>query len=99
MREVVSDKVTLLVTDEWVGYRGLAAEYPYEVIRHTHDQYVIGAIRTQTIEGFWSLLKRGIVGTFHKISEAYLPLYVNEFQFRHNMKGEADPFGQLIARC
>lgn len=99
MREVVSDKVTLLVTDEWVGYRGLAAEYPHEVIRHTHDQYVIGAIHTQTIEGFWSLLKRGIVGTFHKISEAYLPLYVNEFEFRHNMKGEVDPFGQLLARC
>jgi hypothetical protein len=91
--------VTLLVTDEWVGYRGLAAGYPHEIIRHTHEQYVVGAIHTQTIEGFWSLLKRGIVGTFHQVSESYLPLYVNEFEFGHNMKGVADPFGTLIANC
>jgi ISXO2-like transposase domain len=99
VREVVSDKVTLLVTDEWVGYRGLDREYPHEVIRHTHEQYVVGAIHTNTIEGFWSLFKRGIVGTFHKMSETYMPLYVNEFEFRHNTKGEPDPFGLLIASC
>ena len=74
-------------------------EYPHEVIRHTHEQYVVGAIHTQNIESFWSLIKRGIVGNFHKVSEAYLPLYVNEFEFRHNTKGEADPFGLLIASC
>jgi hypothetical protein len=86
VREVVSDKVTLLVSDEWVGYRGLASEYPHEVIRHTHEQYVVGAVHTQSIESFWSLIKRGIVGDFHKVSEAYLPLYVNEFEFRHNTR-------------
>jgi len=99
VREVVSDKVDLLVTDEWVGYLGLEMEYPHGVIRHTHEQYVIGAIHTQTIEGFWSLLKRGIVGTFHKVSESYLPLYVDEFTFRHNMRDVEDPFGEIIARC
>jgi transposase-like protein len=51
----VSEKVSLLVTDEWVGYRGLDAEYPHRVIRHTQGQYVVGAIHTNTIEGFWSL--------------------------------------------
>jgi transposase-like protein/IS1 family transposase len=88
VREVVSDKVSLLVTDEWAGYHGLGKEYPHQVIRHTHNQYVFGAIHTNTIEGFWSLFKRGIVGTFHKISETYLPLYVNECAF-----------GTLIASC
>jgi hypothetical protein len=99
VREVVSDKVTLLVSDEWVGYRGLDREYPHEVIRHTHEQYVVGAIHTQTIESFWSLIKRGIVGNFHKVSETYLPLYVSEFEFRHNTRGTEDPFGQIIASC
>ena len=99
VREVVSDKVTLLVSDEWVGYRGLDREYPHEVIRHTHEQYVVGAIHTQTIESFWSLIKRGIFGNFHKVSETYLPLYVSEFEFRHNIRGTEDPFGQIIASC
>lgn len=99
VREVVSDKVTLLVSDEWVGYRGLAAEYPHEVIRHTHEQYVVGAVHTQSIESFWSLIKRGIIGNFHKVSEKYLPLYVNEFEFRRNTSDLADPFGEIIARC
>ena len=99
VREVVSDKVELLVTDEWVGYHGLGKEYPHGVIQHTKEQYVVGAIHTQTIEGFWSLLKRGIVGTFHKVSESYLPLYVNEFEFRRNMRDAQDPLGEIIARC
>jgi hypothetical protein len=91
--------VTLLVSDEWVGYRGLDKEYPHEVIRHTAEQYVVGAVHTQNIESFWSLIKRSIIGNFHKVSETYLPLYVNEFEFRHNMKGEPDPFGTLITSC
>jgi transposase-like protein len=99
VRQTVSEKVSLLVTDEWVGYRGLAGEYPHEVIRHTRNEYVVGAVHTNTIEGFWSLFKRGIVGTFHKMSATYMPLYVNEFEFRHNTRGVEDPFGLLIASC
>ena len=59
--------------------------------------YVIGAIHTNTIEGFWSLLKRAIVGTFHKVSRKYLPLYVAEFQFRYNNRINDDIFGTAIA--
>jgi transposase-like protein len=95
----VSDKVSLLVTDEWTGYRHVKKIYPHQVIRHTHGEYVIGAIHTQTIEGFWSILKRGIVGSFHKVSKKYLPLYVAEFQFRYNNRHNADIFGAAIAGC
>ena len=48
------------------------------------------------IEAF---LKRGIVGTYHKMSETYMPLYVNEFEFRHNNRGNPDAFDLIIARC
>jgi transposase-like protein len=99
VREAVSDKVSLLVTDEWIGYHGLRREYPHKVIRHTHGEYVVGAIHTNTIEGFWSIFKRGIVGTFHNVSQKYLPLYVAEFQFRYNNRANADAFGTTIAGC
>jgi transposase-like protein len=99
VRQAVSEKVSLLVTDQWVGYRGLSPSYPHSVINHAAGQYVVGAVHTQNIESFWSLLKRGIIGNFHKVSDAYLPLYINEFEFRHNTRDEKDPFGLLMASC
>ena len=53
----------------------------------------MGAVHTNTIEGFWSILKRGVVGTYHKVSRKYLPLYVAEFAFRYNNRKNADIFG------
>jgi hypothetical protein len=49
---------------------------------------VVGAVDTQNIDGFWSLLKRGVIGTYHKMSDTYMPLYVNEFEFRHNHRSD-----------
>ena len=99
VRGAVSEKVSLFVTDQWVGYRGLDADYPHDVIDHAYGQYVVGAIHTNTIEGFWSIFKRGVVGTFHKVSAKYLPLYVAEFQFRYNNRENADIFGEAIRGC
>lgn len=47
-------------------------------------------MHTQTIEGYWSLLKRGIVGTFHHISREYLPMYLREFEYRWNLRHVSD---------
>jgi IS1 family transposase/transposase-like protein len=99
VREAVSHKVSLLCTDQWVGYKRLDKEYPHETVDHIRGQYVIGAVHTQTIEGFWSIIKRGIVGSFHKVSRKYLPLYVAEFQFRYNNRQNADIFGTAIEAC
>jgi hypothetical protein len=49
--------------------------------------------------GFWSLIKRGCVGTFHKASKKYLHLYVAEFQFRYNNRHNEDIFGTAIGGC
>ena len=62
-------------------------------------EYVIGSVHTQTIDSFWSLLKRGVMGTFHKVSRKHMPLYVAEFQFRYNNRENPDIFGAAIARC
>src|SRR4051794_39971012 len=71
-----------------------AKEFPHHTVDHAIGQYVVGAVHTQTIEGFWSIMKRGIVGTFHKVSAKYLPLYVAEFQFRYNNRLNPDIFAE-----
>src|ERR1700688_1411830 len=99
VRESVSTKVSLLCTDKWVGYTHLNREFPHSTVDHAAGQYVCGAVHTQTIEGFWSIFKRGVVGTFHKVSAKYLPLYVAEFQFRYNNRLNPDIFGEAIRGC
>ena len=99
VRLAVSTKVSLISTDEHRGYMHLGKRYPHGFVRHGQGQYVHGAIHTNTIEGFWSIVKRGIVGTFHKVSAKYLPLYVNEFEFRYNNRKNADIFGAAIRAC
>jgi hypothetical protein len=97
VNEVCSNKVSLLATDAWPGYQDLPAGIPHSSVDHSRHQYVIGAVHTNTIEGFWSIFKRGVVGTFHKMSRKYMPLYVAEFQFRYNNRFNADMFGTAIS--
>ncbi len=99
VKEAVSNKVSLLATDDWPGYNWEIDKFPCSVVDHSKHQYVVGAVHTNTIEGFWSILKRGVVGTFHKISAKNMPLYVAEFQFRYNNRMNTDIFGAAIARC
>ena len=99
VRESVSTKVSLLCADQYPGYNPLRMDYPLATIDHARGQYVVGAVHTQTIEGFWSLVKRGMIGTFHKVSHKYLPLYVAEFQFRYNNRENPDIFGTAIRGC
>ena len=99
VRGAVSERVSLLCTDAWKGYGPLGKEFPHGVVDHAKGQYVVGAIHTNTIEGFWSIFKRGVVGTFHKVSAKYLPLYIAEFQFRYNNRANAGIFGDAISGC
>jgi len=62
-----------------------------------HDP--ISLCTVNTIEGFWSLMKRGIVGTYHKVSRKYLPLYIAEFQFRYNNRSNLNIFEDAISGC
>lgn len=100
INETVSTKVSLLAHDDFYSYQHLAV-HPYfrhvdGAINHSKGQYVVGAIHTNTIEGFWSLVKRGIVGSYHKVSKKYLPLYIAEFQFRYNNRHNEDIFGLAV---
>jgi transposase-like protein len=99
VRNTVSDKVSLVATDEHAGYRLLKWAYPHEIVKHSDGEYVRGRVHTESIESFWSLLKRGIMGNYHKVSAKYLPLYLNEFTFRFNNRNNADIFDKIIAGC
>ena len=104
VEDTVSNRVSLLCTDHWKGYKFLKPRgMPHEIVTHRDEEYVrqhiVGAIHTNTIEGFWSLFKRGIVGSYHKVSRKYLPLYIAEFQFRYNNRNNPNIFGEAISGC
>lgn len=100
IRCTVGTEVSLLATDEHRGYMDLKRSgYKHGAVNHSRKRYVIGAIHTNTIEGFWSLVKRGMVGTYHRVSRKYLPLYIAEFQFRYNNRLNADIFAEAIRGC
>jgi transposase-like protein len=99
VNETVSNKVSLLATDSWPGYSDYLRHLPHQKVDHHRGQYVVGAVHTNTIEGFWSIFKRGVVGTFHKMSAKYMPLYVAEFQFRYNNRFNPNMFETAIAGC
>jgi len=99
VRQAVNTKVSLIATDENAGYRHLGRAFPHGTVSHVRHEYVRGLVHTNSIESFWSLLKRGVVGTYHNVSKKYLPLYLNEFQFRFNNRNEADIFGKAIGGC
>jgi hypothetical protein len=99
IREAVSSDCSLLATDEHRAYWHLGEEYNHGAVDHSSKKYVVGAIHTNTIEGFWSLIKRGVMGSYHKVSRKYLPLYIAEFQFRYNNRLNPDIFGEAIRGC
>src|SRR5271156_4135087 len=100
VRKTVSSKVDLVATDESYRYRHLRQiGYPHAFVTHKTEEYVRGKVHTQTIESFWSLLRRGIMGSYHKVSRDYLPLYLAEFSFRYNNRKNPDMFGELLSRC
>jgi len=75
----------------WLKKDGKPLGYQHRRIKHSAKVYVIGDIHTNTVEGFWSLLKRGIGGTYHAVSQKYLQSYLNEYAFRYNHRDDQQP--------
>jgi transposase-like protein len=99
VKEAVANRVSLICTDENVGYRRLSYRYKHGVVDHSKEAHVIGTVHINTIEGFWSIVKRGVVGTFHKVRKKHLPPCVAEFQLRYNNRENSDIFGTPISGC
>lgn len=93
LKPVIADMVkegTIVVSDEWTAYNGLHGTYKHVVINHNNGEYVRGAFHTNTIEGFWSLFKRGIFGIYHQVSPKHLNRYCDEFTYRYNTRKVLD---------
>lgn len=88
--ESMVKKGAIIVTDEWVSYTGLAKDYRHKVIKHKDGQFVHHGFHTNSIEGFWSLLKRGIFGIYHYVSPQHLHRYCDEFSYRYNTRHISD---------
>jgi transposase-like protein len=89
-----------IMTDEWGGYTGLhKKKYEHSKVRHGRGEYVIGDAHTNTIEGFWALLKRGIIGQYHHVTDKHLNRYIDEFCFRYNRRNQQDVFDALILKA
>jgi transposase-like protein len=87
-----------LYTDEWMGYNTVKKIYSHAFVKHSSGQYVDGRVHTNTIEGFWSLLKRGIIGIYHFTSKKHLQMYIDEFVFRYNTReaSESQRFNMML---
>src|SRR6266508_767932 len=79
-----------IMTDSFPSYRGLDAEFAsHQTVDHWKT-YVDGEVHTNTVENFFSILKRGIDGVYHHVSEAHLHRYLSEFDFRYNARKTTD---------
>lgn len=86
IKPIIKDNVEVgstIVTDGFGGYNGLKITYTHEIVNHEKDEYVVGRIHTNTIEGFWSHLKRMIRGTHIAVSKKHLQKYIDEATFRY----------------
>lgn len=89
-----------LVTDGFGGYSGLDKIYSqHTVLNKSRQEYKKGVYHTNTIEGFWTMLKRGIYGQYHKVTIAHLQQYLNEFTFKYNHRRNAAVYSLLVNKC
>lgn len=86
---------TTLITDEYRGYMTMRRIIAHLQINHS-EAYANGVVHTNSIESFWAILKRGIIGQFHKVSKKYLNAYIDEFCWRFNERKNPDVFDKLI---
>ncbi len=93
LQRIVRDNVVVcspVYTDDSMAYVRLAPKFDHQSVKHSQREYVRGDVHTNTVESAFSLLKRGITGTFHQVSKKHLPLYLAEFDHRFNHRKDTD---------
>ena len=92
----VKPEDSVLITDEYTGYNRMYEWVPHFTINHV-VAYAEGLIHTNTIEGFWSLVKRAIFGQHHHYSKVHTAAYIVEACFKYNNRNNPDTFDQFLA--
>jgi hypothetical protein len=83
--KAIVEGITVVYTDQGATSKGLGRLFDkHAMVNHSIGEYVRGDVHTNTIEGYFSILKRGITGTYHHVSQQHLKRYLAEFDFRYN---------------
>jgi transposase-like protein len=95
------DKSSTMVTDAFGSYQSLGKSYKHIVVNHLRGEYVKGIYHTNTIEGYWGLMRRGVIGTYHHLSRQHIWRYLAEFEFRYNTRKskEIERFDYSFLNC
>ena len=95
----VQDEAEAIYTDELRSYLGIEDHNTrHETVNHSAEEWVVGDVHTNSIEGVWSLFKRSIVGAFHKVSEKHLDLYLEELEWRYSNRDNSHIFTDTLSR-
>lgn len=79
------------MTDEFKGYTGLDRKFAgHQTVKHGAREYVRGVVHVNTVEGFFGILKRGINGVYHHVGQGHLWRYLNDFDYRYNLRAVND---------
>ena len=95
LKRSIDPRRTELLTDEYRGYNSMSSIVPHYVINHS-QQYADGDVHTNTIEGFWALVKRAWYGTHHHYTTRYMPLYMAESSWKYNARKNPLAFETLL---
>lgn len=99
IHENVADEAEAIYTDEWAAYKGIADKSArHETVNHSAEEWVRGDVHTNNIENIWSLFKRSVVGTFHKLSAKHLQAYLEELEWRFNNRDNPWLFRDTVQR-
>jgi len=92
---------TLIITDEHHAYKRLKENFQREKVNHRKKEYVRGIVHTNTIEGYWNILKKQINGIHHFVSPKHLQRYCNESSYRHNNRllAQDEKFAKSLSQC
>lgn len=83
-------KDAVIYTDGFGAYKGLDKHFAgHGIVSHDKGEYVNGSVHTNSIEGFWSTLKRGIIGVYHQTSDKHLQRYCDEYAYRYNTRSQS----------
>jgi transposase-like protein len=99
IKENIAPDTEAIYTDEWPAYQGIADEDTrHETVNHSAEEWVRGDVHTNSVEGIWSLLKRSIVGSYHKVSVKHLDAYLNELEWRFNNRSNEYLFRDTLLK-
>ena len=99
IKEHTAPDTEVIITDDWRAYRGIGDDdTKHEIVNHSAKEYVRGDIHTNGIENVWSLLKRSVTGTYHKLSIKHLDAYLDELEWRFNNRDNPYLFRDTLVK-